>query len=151
MSSESNHFDIPLIGVESEHCALIVDKSLSKVKGIEEHHVELNNHKAVVATDADSETLKRAVQSIRESGYEVATVKKQFPVTGMSCASCAVSVESILDVQQGVVQATVNFAANSVLVEYMPTIIEPTDMKLAVQGVGYDLVIEETEGTKEEL
>ncbi|HWW40004.1 cation-translocating P-type ATPase, partial [Pedobacter sp.] len=151
MSSDNNHFDIPLIGVDSEHCALIVDKSLAKVKGIQKHHVELNNQQAVIETDIDSETIKKAVQSIRESGYDVATIKKQFPVTGMSCASCAVSVESILNSEQGVVQATVNLAANSVLVEYIPTIIEPKDMKLAVQGIGYDLVIDETDGAKEEL
>jgi len=57
-----------LIGVESEHCALIIDKSLSKIKGIQEHRVELNNQQAVVSTDADAETLQTAVRSIRASG-----------------------------------------------------------------------------------
>jgi len=149
MSVENNHFGIPLIGVESEHCALIVDKGLSKIKGIQKHRVELNNRQAVIDTDMAPETLQHAVQSIRESGYDVATVKKQFPVTGMSCASCAVSVESILHEQQGVVQASVNFAANSVQVEFVPTIIEPKDLKQAVQGIGYDLVIDETEDARQ--
>jgi Cu2+-exporting ATPase len=48
----------------------------------------------------------------------MATVKNNFPVTGMSCAACAASVESMLNNQPGVIAATVNFAASSVWVEY---------------------------------
>jgi Cu2+-exporting ATPase len=77
--------------------------------------------------------------------------KKQFPVSGMSCASCAVSVESILNAQQGVIQAAVNFAAGSVQVEFVPTITQPKDLKQAVQGIGYDLIIEETEDAEASL
>jgi Cu2+-exporting ATPase len=118
---------------------------------IQQHRVDLNNKKAVIQTDADTETIKEAVRSIRASGYDVATVKKQFPLIGMSCVSCAGSIESILNSKQGVVKATVNFSANSVLVEFVPTIIQAKGMKLAVQGIGYDMIIDETEGAKEEL
>jgi len=72
-----------------------------------------------------------------------ATLKKTFPVLDMTCASCAVSVESILKSQQGVVGATVNFATASVIVEYIPGVIKPIDLKTAVQEVGYDLLVEE--------
>lgn len=41
-------------------------------------------------------------------------IKKSFPVTGMTCAACASSVESILSNTDGVNKATVNFASNSV-------------------------------------
>jgi P-type Cu2+ transporter len=150
-STVNDQFDIPLLGVESEHCALIVDKTLSKVKGVQRHRVDLNNGKAVIQTDADTVTIQEAVKSIRASGYEVATVKKQFPLTGMSCVSCAGSIESILNSKQGVIAATVNFPANSVLVEFVPTIIQAKDMKIAVQGIGYDMIIDDTEGAKEEL
>ncbi len=44
--------------------------------------------------------------------------KESFPVTGMTCAACASSVESILTNTEGVAKASVNFASNSVLVEY---------------------------------
>ncbi|HWK05102.1 MAG TPA: heavy metal translocating P-type ATPase [Puia sp.] len=80
-----------------------------------------------------------------------AGTKKQFPVTGMSCASCAASVENILSAQQGILHAHVNFANNSAQVEYTPTITSPRQMKAALQGVGYDMVIDETEEAKEAL
>ncbi|MDP4216803.1 MAG: heavy metal translocating P-type ATPase [Bacteroidota bacterium] len=75
----------------------------------------------------------------------------QFPLTGMSCASCAGSIESILNAQAGVARAVVNFAANNVLVEFDPAIVQPKDLKLAVNGIGYDMIIDDTEERREEL
>lgn len=62
----------------------------------------------------------------------------------MSCAACAVSVESVLQQQPGVVAAAVNFAAQTVQVDYAPAQISPLKMQQAVQGIGYGLVIEDT-------
>ncbi|HEY0060249.1 MAG TPA: heavy metal translocating P-type ATPase [Flavisolibacter sp.] len=143
-------FEIPLSGVDSEHCALIVDKGLAKVAGISSHRVELNNHKAFIGT-TDGETIPKAVQTIRDLGYGVDTVKKNFPVTGMSCASCAVSAESTLVSQPGVLKAVVNFASSSVQVEYLPTIITSAELKSSLQSIGYDLVIEEENEAGETL
>ncbi len=60
----------------------------------------------------------------------------------MTCASCAVSVESIIKSQNGVINAAVNFATATVLVEYLPNMIQPDDLRKAVQSIGYDLLIE---------
>ncbi len=147
---KTDTIELPLEGVESEHCALIVDKGLDKVPGIKSHKVELNNHKAIIEAE-EPETVSRAVHTIRDLGYDVATVKKTFPVTNMSCASCAVSTETIIKAQPGVVDAAVNFADSTVKVEYVPTLATPQELKSAVQSIGYDLVIQDTEEATSEL
>lgn len=73
------------------------------------------------------------------------TIKKTFPVVGMSCASCASSVESMINSQNGVINSVVNFASSSVLVEYNPENITPETMKKMVREIGYDLTIENKE------
>ncbi|HEY4206530.1 MAG TPA: heavy metal translocating P-type ATPase [Puia sp.] len=78
-------------------------------------------------------------------------VKKQFPVTGMSCASCASSVETILSSRQGVAGANVNFPAQSVQVEYSPDVITPEQMKTALQEIGFDMLVDEPSGKLEEM
>lgn len=147
---ETDTIELPLAGVESEHCALIVDKGLAKVAGIKTHKVELNNHKAVITADTE-EAIPEAVKAIRDLGYDVETAKQTFPVTGMSCASCAASAESIISAQTGVIKAAVNFANASVQTEYIPTIVQPEDLQKAIQSVGYDLVIEDTQEAKQAL
>ncbi|MDQ2752484.1 MAG: heavy metal translocating P-type ATPase [Bacteroidota bacterium] len=142
---------LPLEGVESEHCALIVDKGLSKIEGITAHKVELNNNRAVINTNGDLEVVPNAVKAIRDLGYDVDTVKKNFPVLNMSCASCASSSQSILEHQPGVVNVAVNYANATAQIEYIPTITDAQKLKAALQSIGYDLMIEESEEAKEEL
>jgi Cu2+-exporting ATPase len=148
---ENNTIDLPLSGVESEHCALIVDKGLSKVPGISSHKVELNNKRAIINTNGDSEVLPQAVKAIRGLGYEVDTVKKSFPVLNMSCASCAASSQSTLENVPGVIHVAVNYANAIANIEYIPTITNPQQLKIALQNVGYDLMIDESEEAKDAL
>jgi P-type Cu2+ transporter len=150
MDTKGEILELPLAGVESEHCALIVDKGLAGVPGITSHKVELNNGKAIITAN-DSDVILQAVHAIRDLGYDVETIKHTFPVTGMSCASCAASTESMVVAQPGVVKAGVNFANSSLQVEYVPTITSPKKLRAAVQSIGYDLVIEDSKEAKEAL
>ena len=142
---------LPLVDVDSEHCALIVDKELAKIKGIKSHKVEVNNHRAVIETDTPEEAIPEAVTAIRDIGYGVDTVRKSYPVTGMSCASCASSAEHTLKAQPGMVNAAVNFANTTASIEYIPGIGHTEDFKKAIQSAGYDLVIDESEEAKDNL
>lgn len=72
------------------------------------------------------------------------TVKKTFPVLEMGCAACAIGVENILKTQKGVLNAQVNFADTSALVEFVESEVSSEQLKQAVQSGGYDLIIEET-------
>ena len=85
------------------------------------------------------------------SNTQEKTVSKQFPVTGLSCASCASNVELKLNKQDGVVQAAVNLASQIATVEYFPSQVNPADMKESVVSIGYDLIIDESASAKEEL
>ena len=58
------------------------------------------------------------------SGKEIHT-KETFQVLGMSCAVCALNVETTLGAQEGVYEAKVNFAGSTVLVDYNPRVITP--------------------------
>lgn len=69
--------------------------------------------------------------------------RRNFKVEGMHCASCASSIESMLGSEEGVDQARVNFADESVFVVYDDSMVSPSQMKYAAQQIGYDLIIEQ--------
>lgn len=139
---------IPLIDVESEHCAHIVDKGLQAVKDIGSAQVELNNRRAVITTGKYPEDVVRAAaKKIRDLGYDVPTVTQSFPVLNMSCASCAGNSEATLNNQIGVLEATVNYANEQAQVTYIPGMVSPQQLRAALQAAGYDLLIQEAEGT----
>lgn len=79
------------------------------------------------------------------------TVTQTFPVLGMTCASCASSAESIVTHQEGVVSASVNYATGNLIVEFLSNVTNAEKIRKAVQGVGYDLLIEDESKQQESL
>jgi len=146
MEKLSNKINIPLLGLDSEHCALIINDGLAKLNGIVSHKVDYNNQKAIAEIDPEKITVSQIIKTIKELGYDVAIAKKSIQITGMSCASCAISTETILNAQKGIVSAAVNFANSTAIVEYFPSEITLQQMKVALQSIGYDMIIEEESG-----
>ncbi|SMG51117.1 heavy metal translocating P-type ATPase [Sphingobacterium psychroaquaticum] len=94
-------------------------------------------------------SLEDAASEPRNFNHDTTSVKKTFPVLGMTCASCAGSAESIVAQAPGVLQAAVNFATGNLTVEFSPAVTDPYILQKTVQSVGFDLLIEE-ESTQQE-
>ena len=142
---------IPVEGVDNEYNARILEDKLKKVKGVASQRLEINNRRAVIEPLNGLTVLPEAVETIRSLGYEVPAVKRTFPVLHLSCASCAVSAQSMVQAKEGVIDATVNYGTASLTVEYLPNIVGPEDMQEALQSVGYDLIVETDSGTPDTL
>lgn len=149
--STEQQLSIPVEGLHSEHCAQIVEKGLEHEKGIKSIKVELNNQRAVITSDDPETILPEAIEKIRSLGYKVPVETKSFPVLNMTCASCATSAQSMLTHVPGVLDVSVNFANTSAQVTYVPGATGPQEFKAALQSVGYDLMIDESEDAKDEL
>jgi Cu2+-exporting ATPase len=64
-----------------------------------------------------------------------ASIKQTFPVTGMSCAACATSIENITKKQEGILTASVNYAGATLLVEFNPQKIKQMLLKNCSKNV----------------
>lgn len=69
-------------------------------------------------------------------------MKRTLPVIGMACASCSAHVERTLNGLRGVQSASVSLASRTALIDYDPSTITLEEMKAAINGIGFDLVIE---------
>jgi len=61
------------------------------------------------------------------------------PISGMSCASCVSHVEGALKGVPGVSQVVVNLGTNKASLVYDPQRVQLSDMRRAVEDVGYDI------------
>lgn len=82
---------------------------------------------------------------------ETDTIKKTLPVLKMTCGACAASAQKVLNRQEGVIEASVNFATETAKIEYDPHKTDTNKLKAALQGAGYDLAIDESEQSNENL
>lgn len=71
--------------------------------------------------------------------------KQEIPVTGMSCAACAISVEKALASSPGVKKAAVNYANQSAWLEWDEVEVSLDELQEQVKASGYDLLIEKIE------
>ncbi|MHB0975736.1 MAG: heavy metal translocating P-type ATPase [Candidatus Aquicultorales bacterium] len=58
-------------------------------------------------------------------------------IGGMTCASCARIVETVLQGVDGVADATVNLATEKAAVSYDPAVVDPAALVRAIEGAGY--------------
>jgi len=75
-------------------------------------------------------------------------IKEIYPVTGMSCAGCSSSVESMLKAQTGVKDAGVNLANHTAWIEYDQKIVTPLKLQEVIRSIGYDLIIDAVDTNK---
>lgn len=98
----------------------------------------------------DGLALRNAIDILNSYSIKLEVKKETFPITGMSCASCAASAETMLASAEGVIVASVNIANESGLVEYVTSLTNPTELRKTLQQVGFDLVLEEDNTALEE-
>ncbi|TSC97468.1 MAG: Cu2+-exporting ATPase [Candidatus Berkelbacteria bacterium Licking1014_2] len=67
--------------------------------------------------------------------------KEILKIKGMHCASCAMSIEKAISKLPGVKLAQVNFAAETLLVEFDEREVDIAELRKAVEGVGYELLV----------
>ena len=141
---------IPVTGMSCAACANRVEKALSKTEGVEETNVNFAAEKASVSYDPSSVSSEALVKTIEDAGYGAEVAKTELGIMGMSCASCVGRVEKALNNVPGVLETSVNLAAEKATVEYLAGTVEPRDLEHAVEDAGYGAVSEEDEGSAEE-
>ncbi|VUT25627.1 MAG: putative copper-exporting P-type ATPase A [Candidatus Methanolliviera sp. GoM_oil] len=68
--------------------------------------------------------------------------KVEVKVSGMTCATCAQTIEKSLGGMNGVLEANVNLGSEIATVEYNPSKVNLNDLEGAVKDAGYDVINE---------
>lgn len=76
-------------------------------------------------------------------------MKQTIPIIGMACSACSANVEKKLNELNGINTASVSLPGRSALVDYDPDTISLEHMKAAINGIGYDLVIDKETSVEE--
>jgi Cu+-exporting ATPase len=132
---------LPVSGMTCANCAINIERTVKKMHGVSDARVNFAAEKAAISFDPKQLPLKEVIAKIHGIGFAVPTRKVEFPVSGMTCANCAATVERTLNKKvAGVVKASVNFAGERALVEYLPEVATIEDMVAAVTNAGYGAV-----------
>ncbi|MCL4475745.1 MAG: heavy metal translocating P-type ATPase [Nitrospirae bacterium] len=128
--------ELPITGMTCAACAAAVENDLRKMEGVTGAAVNFASEKATVEMEKPVD-LNTMIEVVKAGGYGVLTNRVDFAVRGMTCAACVAAVERALKELYGVLQVTLNLAAERASVEYIPTIVDFNDFKRVVKDAGY--------------
>jgi len=135
-------------GMSCVTCAQTIEKRLPKLKGIIYATINFAAEKAIIDYDPDLVDQKAIEDAIVEVGYRVIHQTISLKITGMTCATCAQTIEKALNKKEGIYRANVNLALETANVEYNTAQISLEGIKKVIRNVGYD-VIEPEEGVED--
>ncbi|MFC1828744.1 heavy metal translocating P-type ATPase [Thermodesulfobacteriota bacterium] len=132
---------LPVTGMTCVNCAMNIERTVKKLDGITDATVNFAAEHAVITFDPGRLRVRDVVENIHGSGFTVATGKVEMPVTGMTCANCAMNIERTLNKKvRGVIDASVNFATERVYVEYVPSVTGIDDIVSAIKKAGFNAI-----------
>ncbi len=133
---------ISITGMHCASCAQAIKRALEESSGVKEANVNLATEKAYITYDSDIINQGELVAAINEAGYQaqIETQKTIVRIGGMTCASCAQTIENALKDSEGVVEANVNFATGKAVVTYDPQITNREATKQVIESAGYEVL-----------
>ena len=133
---------LPITGMTCANCALSVERNVKKLEGIERVTVNFASEQATIDFYPKQLHIKEIVGKIEGAGYNVPRIKKEFPVTGMTCANCSANIERAVNKKvPGVLEASVNFATERLSVEFIPGLSSLDDIAEAIKNAGYGTIL----------
>ncbi|MEW5976268.1 MAG: HAD-IC family P-type ATPase [Acidobacteriota bacterium] len=132
---------LPKIPDARDGCVARLQRQLAAIRGVTEAHIEGSNGKARLCIHYDPAllTLATVKRLATKAGAEVSNRYQHelIPVEGMDCSDCILAIEHGLRRMDGVLAATVNYAAGTLHVEYDTTKINRSTIVERVHGLGY--------------
>jgi len=135
-------------GMTCASCAQTVEKAAKKVRGVTQASVNLATEKLSIEYDEPTFSVENLQKAVENSGYKMIAQEgttQTFAIEGMTCASCAQTIEKAVGKLSGVDKASVNLATEKMQVSYNPSAISVSDVTGAVSNSGYAAVLETTD------
>ncbi|HGA1329349.1 TPA: heavy metal translocating P-type ATPase, partial [Streptococcus suis] len=132
----------PIQGMTCASCAMTVEKAVGKLAGVEEVSVNLATEKLSVSYDEKLLGLEDIHQAVEKAGYQLVDnlVTESYDISGMTCASCAMTVEKALGKLEGVEEVTVNLATEKATIRYSRDRQNLASLERVVEQAGYQLI-----------
>jgi len=131
---------LQISGMTCSACAARVQKGVNKLDGVEQANVNFPLEQLTVQYNPKETGIDDFKKEVEKNGYGVVEAEAEFDVSGMTCANCSQTVEKGLNNMDGVFNANVNLALETVSVNYNEKEVQIDDMVDKVKQLGYELI-----------
>jgi Cu+-exporting ATPase len=149
--AEEKQVILPVTGMTCANCVATIERNVKKLDGVSTAAVNLASERATVVYDPARLNVDGIVARVRKAGYDIASGEAEVALKHLSESSDAARLEKVLRNTEGILNVTVNLAAEKVLVSYIPTLLSQKDIRGGIQGAGFEVIasgegVEDVEG-----
>ncbi|SVC69107.1 uncharacterized protein METZ01_LOCUS321961, partial [marine metagenome] len=103
--------------------------------------VESSSHESTLTLEiTNTDAYNPIIDAISKWGYDIPTSTVKLGITGMTCASCVIHVESSISNLNGVINSNVNLATNQATITVINDVVSHADITSAVNDIGYGTI-----------
>uniref|UniRef100_A0A8C9XTU5 P-type Cu(+) transporter n=1 Tax=Sander lucioperca TaxID=283035 RepID=A0A8C9XTU5_SANLU len=136
-------------------CVVNIQDNISKLPGVSSVEVSLEKEKVSICYDplkATATQLQQAIEALPPGTFKIQpwdssgalTSVVNIHIEGMTCNSCVQSIEGMISQRKGVISAQVSLADHQGAFEYDPLLTTPEELREAVEDMGFDAFLPET-------
>ncbi|KAM6385626.1 copper-transporting ATPase 2 isoform 7-T24 [Alca torda] len=157
-SSQEHTVTVNIVGMTCQSCVQSIQGQISKVKGIVNIKVSLEQNNAVVKYLQSEISPEQICQEIQDMGFDTNIAEERLTtatvnlscsreavvklrVEGMTCQSCVTHIEGKIRKLHGVARIKVSLGNQEAIIAYYPYIIQPDDLKSHISNLGYKCTI----------
>lgn len=145
--------EIPvLLSDIEEECEECIDRLKERImvhSGVEKVHIDRQNGQTLLCLHYEPNlvSLEQVRRLAEKAGVSVTKRYRHeiLHIMSMDCTDCALSVEHVLSRMKGVINVSVNYAAEKMRIEYDSTLISHEDIVSRIEWMGYEVEEEEEE------
>nr|XP_056712022.1 copper-transporting ATPase 2 isoform X2 [Euleptes europaea] len=154
LHSQVDVITVNISGMTCQACVQSIEGRISKVKGIADIKVSLKQNNAVIKYLGVEISPYQICQEIQDMGFDAHTVdathsSKQstheasvkIRIEGMTCQSCANTIEGKIGKLHGVKRIKVALGKHEAVIVYHPYAIKPEELKNSIDSLGYKSTI----------
>ncbi|XP_056327723.1 copper-transporting ATPase 1 [Danio aesculapii] len=147
-------------GMHCNSCVVNIQDNISKLPAVTSVVVSLENRQASIQHNpkqVSAAELQKAIEALPPGNFKAIIPTSPEPgflqplvsvaeihIEGMTCGSCVQSIEGTLSQKKGVRSAQVSLANHQGTFEYDPLLTSPEELRTAVEDMGFDAFLPET-------
>lgn len=147
---------INIVGMTCQSCVQAIEGKISKVKGVAGIKVSLEKNNALMEYNSFTISAQKVCQEIEAMGFDASLARSgwqakrnpsfteslvKIQVKGMTCQSCANTIEGKIGKLQGVQRIRVSLNSQEAVISYQPDIIQPEDLRKQIDDMGFEATI----------
>ncbi len=138
---ESKQLSLPITGMDCANCATAVERSILKIEGINQVHVNLASERATFEHEDGNKAIFKVIEKIKKAGYGIAVGEARFVISDLDDEQNSLTLENKIKSIAGVTKVGINWVAGKVSVNYIPTILTQVEIRDHIKNAGFEAEI----------